>query len=35
MGLDAGVGVGEFSRDQNAYSEYHCANEFKRALLDG
>lgn len=32
-GIDAGVCVGEFSREQNAYLDYHRANVFKRALL--
>jgi putative restriction endonuclease len=32
-GIDAGVRVGEFSRDQNAYLEYHRVNVFKNALL--
>ena len=32
-GIDAGVQVGEFSRDQNAYLDYHRANIFKHALL--
>jgi hypothetical protein len=34
-GIDAGVRVGEFSREQNAYLDYHRANVFKRQLLDG
>lgn len=33
-GIDAGVRVGEFSREQNAYLDYHRANVFKRELLD-
>ncbi|HVZ21197.1 MAG TPA: HNH endonuclease [Vicinamibacterales bacterium] len=32
-GIDAGVRVGEFTREQNAYLEYHRVNVFKRALL--
>lgn len=32
-GIDAGVRVGEFSREQNAYLDYHRANVFKHALL--
>jgi len=32
-GIDAGVRVGEFSREQNAYLDYHRANVFKRELL--
>jgi hypothetical protein len=32
-GIDAGVRVGEFSREQNAYLDYHRANVFKRSLL--
>lgn len=28
-GIDAGVQVGEFSNDQNAYLDYHRANVFK------
>jgi hypothetical protein len=32
-GIDAGVQVGEFSREQNAYLEYHRANVFKHGLL--
>lgn len=32
-GIDAGVRVGEFSREQNAYLDYHRTNVFKRALL--
>jgi hypothetical protein len=34
-GIDAGVRVGEFSREQNAYLDYHRANVFKRSLLHG
>jgi hypothetical protein len=34
-GIDAGVQVGEFSREQNAYLDYHRANVFKRQLLEG
>lgn len=33
-GIDAGVRVGEFSREQNAFLEYHRANVFKRTLLE-
>jgi putative restriction endonuclease len=33
-GIDAGVRVGEFSREQNAYLEYHRINVFKRTLLE-
>lgn len=33
-GIDAGVRVGAFTREQNAYLDYHRANVFKRALLD-
>jgi hypothetical protein len=33
-GIDAGVRVGEFSKEQNAYLEYHRAHVFKRALLE-
>ena len=33
-GIDAGVQVGDFSREQNAYLDYHRANVFKHALLD-
>lgn len=32
-GIDAGVRVGEFSREQSAYLDYHRANVFKRNLL--
>jgi hypothetical protein len=32
-GIDAGVDVGEFSREQNAYLDYHRVNVFKHALL--
>ena len=34
-GIDAGVRVGEFTREQNAYLEYHRVNVFKHALLHG
>ena len=34
-GIDAGVRVGDFSREQNAYLDYHRTNVFKRALLEG
>ena len=33
-GIDAGVRVGEFSREQNAFLEYHRANVFKPSLLE-
>jgi hypothetical protein len=33
-GIDAGVRVGDFSREQNAYLEYHRVNIFKHALLE-
>jgi putative restriction endonuclease len=33
-GIDAGVGVGEFSQEQNAYLEYHRVNVFKHELLE-
>ena len=32
-GIDEGVRVGVFSRQQNAYLEYHRANVFRRNLL--
>jgi hypothetical protein len=32
-GIDAGVRVGEFTREQNGYLDYHRANVFKHALL--
>jgi putative restriction endonuclease len=32
-GIDAGVRVGEFTREQNAYLDYHRASVFKRDLL--
>jgi putative restriction endonuclease len=32
-GIDAGVNVGEFTREQSAYLDYHRANVFRRALL--
>ena len=32
-GIDANVRVGEFSREQNAYLDYHRANVFKEALM--
>ncbi len=32
-GIDAGVRVGEFTREQNAYLDYHRGNVFKHALL--
>jgi hypothetical protein len=33
-GIDAGVRVGEFSREQNAFLEYHRVNVFKHTLLE-
>jgi hypothetical protein len=33
-GIDAGVRVGEFSREQNAFLDYHRINVFKRNLLE-
>ena len=33
-GIDPGVRVGDFSREQNDYLEYHRTNVFKRDLLD-
>jgi hypothetical protein len=33
-GIDVGVRVGEFSKEQNAYLEYHRANVFKHTLLE-
>jgi hypothetical protein len=33
-GIDAGVHVGEFSREQNAYLDYHREYVFKHVLLD-
>jgi hypothetical protein len=33
-GIDAGVRVGEFTREQSAYLEYHRANVFKHSLLE-
>jgi hypothetical protein len=32
-GIDAGVRVGEFSREQSAYLDYHRVNVFKHQLL--
>ena len=32
-GIDAGVRVGEFSREQSAYLDYHRVNVFKHTLL--
>ena len=32
-GIDAGVRVGEFSREQSAYLDYHRVNVFKHALV--
>ena len=32
-GIDAGVDVGEFSREQNAYLDYHRVNVFKNDLV--
>jgi putative restriction endonuclease len=34
-GIDAGTRVGDFSREQNAFLDYHRANVFKRELLKG
>jgi hypothetical protein len=34
-GIDAGVRVGEFTPEQNAYLDYHRTNVFKRDLLSG
>ena len=33
-GIDAGVKVGEFKREQSAYLDYHRANVFKHSLLE-
>lgn len=33
-GIDAGVRVGEFSREQSSYLDYHRVNVFKLALLE-
>ena len=33
-GIDAGVQVGAFSREQNAYLDYHRVNVFKHALIE-
>jgi putative restriction endonuclease len=33
-GIDAGVRVGEFSREQSSYLDYHRVNVFKHSLLD-
>ena len=33
-GIDASASVGEFSREQNAYLDYHRANVFKIALME-
>jgi hypothetical protein len=33
-GIDAGVRVGEFSHEQNAYLDYHRAHVFRRSLLE-
>lgn len=33
-GIDGGVHVGEFSREQNGYLDYHRVNVFKRNLLE-
>ena len=33
-GIDAGVRVGDFSQEQNAYLDYHRVNVFKHELLD-
>jgi len=32
-GIDAGVRVGEFSREQSAFLDYHRVNVFKHTLL--
>jgi hypothetical protein len=32
-GVDAGVRVGEFSRERSAYLDYHRVNVFKHTLL--
>jgi hypothetical protein len=32
-GIDEGVRVGEFSREQNAYLEYHRLNVFRHNLV--
>jgi hypothetical protein len=32
-GIDAGVRVGEFTREQNAFLDYHRAKVFKHELL--
>ena len=34
-GIDSGVRVGEFSREQSAYLDYHFSNVFKKDLLEG
>ena len=33
-GIDAGVRVGEFSREQGTYLDYHRVNVFKHSLLE-
>ncbi len=33
-GIDAGVRVGQFSQEQNAFLEYHRVNVFKHTLLE-
>ena len=33
-GIDSGVRVGDFSREQNAYLDYHRVNVFKHSLLE-
>ena len=33
-GIDAGVRVGEFTQEQNAYLDYHRANIFRREMLN-
>ena len=33
-GIDAGVRVGEFTKEQTAYLDYHRANVFKHSLLE-
>lgn len=34
-GIDAGVRIGDFSREQSAYLDYHRINVFKHSLLEG
>lgn len=33
-GIDAGVSVGPFTQEQNAYLEYHPISVFRQSLLD-